>query len=157
MTRFHRALAALILLASCGPRDARYDVSRFSVTGAAAPPEIVLPAGFEPGARFGGVATLKPDSEAFCCPAAGRIDVPVRKDEVAGDLVVGTYVPTEVGPAERLRVTFPDGSTRTASAPRGFGISRLALPAALRDARGPQRIRIDATNAPYTLVSIYFE
>ncbi len=154
--RFHRALAALIFLTACGPRDAQYDVSDFTVTGAGAPPEIVLPAGFKPGDRFGGIVTITPASSTFCCVANAHIDVPVRKDGLATDLVIGAYV-AKTGPSQRLHITFPDGSTRSVNASRDFSLSRVPLPANLRASHGPLRVRIDATNAPYTLVSIYFE
>ncbi len=156
MTRLHRAIAALMLLTACAPHDGRFDPSHFKWTGVGAPRDVVLPLGITPGSSFGGLTTAAPDREAFCCAAGPHVDVPVRKDHAATRLTIGTFLPAE-GPPNHFRVTFPDGTVRTADGGRGFSTFSVPVPEALRPRRGTLRIRVDASVAPYTLASIYFE
>jgi hypothetical protein len=156
MKALHRALAVVMLLSACSPRDGRFDPSHFTSTGAGAPPDIVLPAGYT-GRTFGGIVTLDPTSEAFCCAATAHVDVPVRKDGPADTLRIGVFLaPTFVD--QRLRVTFSDGTVRTVGFDgTGFTVAVVSVPKRLRAVRGLQRIRIEATRSPYTLASLSFE
>lgn len=151
------AIATCALLAACGPRDARYNPSHFAFSGAAAPPEIILRPGTKAGSRVNGILAIGPTSDIFCCPADAHVKAQVRKDRAASTLQIGTYV--SPGPrAEVLTVTFADGSKRsTGTVATGFSVSSVPVPKSLRALRGVTRIRIDATVAPYTLASVYFE
>lgn len=157
MTTLHRALTVVMLLTACAPSDGRFNPSHFALAGAGAPPDVVVPAGTKPGGTFGGIRTLGPSEEGFCCPAGPHLDVLVAKDHPATALVINVYVPNAPGD-ERFRVAFPDGSVRTAVASgHGFATTRLPLPRSLRPSVGRVRLRVDATHAPYALWSIYFE
>jgi hypothetical protein len=158
MKPLHHAFALVMLLSACSPRDAQFNPSHFHLSGAAAPPDVVLPTNAKPGATFGGIVMLGPKDETICCPAGAHLDVPVRKDGAADALVLGIYLTEDAAAHQIIRVTFPDGTVRTLvpHMPE-FSISRIPLPAGLRKQTGILRIRIDATRAPYTLASIYFE
>jgi hypothetical protein len=157
MTALHRALAVVMLLSACTPRDARFNPSHFTLNGAGAPPDVVLPVGTRPGGSFGGLNILEPEQDGFCCAAGPHVDLPVRKDGPADVLIVGVYVTRKMG-IQHLRVTFPDGSVRTAEIDKdGFSKASVSVPGRFRAGAGTLRIRIDASNAPYTLASIYFE
>lgn len=151
------AIVACALLAACGPRDARYNPSHFTFSGAAAPPEVVLSPGTKAGSHVNGILAVAPASDVFCCPADARVDVRVRKDRAASTLKIGTYVSAGARP-EVFTVTFADGAQRTTGrVAEGFSVSSVLVPRGLRDRKGTTRIRIDATVAPYTLASVYFE
>lgn len=156
MTTLHRALAVVILFVACTPTDARFNPSHFVLAGAGAPPDVALPADAKPGSMFGGLRTLAPTDEGFCCAAGPNLDLPVRKSGPATALIISVYL--EKGwSTEHLRVTFPDGTARSVDIGKdGFSIIRIALPRALRTATGDMRVRVSANRAPYTLVSIYF-
>jgi hypothetical protein len=151
------ALAGCTLMAACGPRDARFNPSKFSFAGAGAPPEVVLPKDTKPGSTAQGIITVGPRDEGFCCTATARALLVIRKDRTATVLRIGTYVPVHTHD-QVLRVTFPDGSQRiTPPIATGWSVTNVPVPARFRPVIGTVRIRVDASRAPYVLTSIYFE
>lgn len=142
-------------LTSCGPRDGRFNPSNFNLSGAAAPPEVVLPQGVKPGDTVYGIKTTKPGYEGICCAAQARVDLPVRKEGPASGLHIGIFTPH--GHSQRLTVRFPDGTVESRVPARtGMDVLKFPVPRALRARRGIVPVRIDAEQAPYVLISIYF-
>lgn len=157
--RLFTAGALLALLTACGVRDTRYNPLHFRISGAAAPPEIVLPAKTKPGSTIYGITTTAPDFEGLCCAADAHVKAPVRKESPAASLRIGIYVPK--GKRERLRVKFPDGTVEYQDSGKtgktGLMVLSFPVPASLRGRRGVVPVAVDASQAPYVLISIFFE
>jgi hypothetical protein len=149
-------MAFFAALVACGPRDRRFDPSHFVDAGAGAPPEVVVPANTLPGAHLYGIVTSKPSDSSMCCAASAHVDLPVRKPTASRKLQIGLYTPR--GVRQRLRVRFPTGDVVTQFAPHDqFSVLTFAVPSKLCPVRGIVRVRVDASDAPYTLTAVYFE
>jgi hypothetical protein len=87
------AVAFVCLVASCGPRDAAYDTSNFSIHGQFAPKDVAVPTTFNDAAsQFNGLYSDGPGAWT-CCWIAPRATLLVRKHGPAKTLVAGFRVP----------------------------------------------------------------
>jgi len=161
--------------AGCGPRDAKFNPSHFVESRVLGPPDVVLRPGLAPGEIFRGIYVARP-GDLMCCGAKPHVDLPIRKSRPGTMLEANVYIieaPLFRRTPQRLRFTFPDGSSRVVSGLRpGMRKCSVAIPAALRNTIGIVDVKIDAavdyvprdegdSNDPahygYLLLSIYFD
>lgn len=165
----------LLLLAGCGPRDDRYNPSKFRVKGIIAPPEVVIPSSVRRPHEFNGLYLESGNSKltALCCWIGTQASVLVKKTAPSTALSLDVYVPKVPAfesHSQSVTVGFEGYKQQKVFAGLKIGFNKLEVPvpAALRKKKGAVRVALRCS-VPYVvqmgqrhvrygalLISIYF-
>jgi hypothetical protein len=145
------ALATVLLLAACGPRDASFNPSNFQVRGVIAPRDVAVPNDAVDGdVAYDGLYVGGPNLLS-CCWIAPHARLLVRKRAPARTLVAGFWTPDQPffrTHPQTVTLTF-DGTHAPAArlklAPSDLTAFHLAVPRMLRDKTGLIPITLDTS------------
>lgn len=142
------ACAAVLLFTQCGPRDAKYNPSNFTIKGPIVPAEALVPAGALPGDEIDGVYVAGGDATS-CCFISPHATLSVRKPRPASRLCIGVYVPP-VGPfvqrpqALTAHLVGSPIALRFGNLHGGQDYRCELIPGRLRNVNGPMEVRLDS-------------